>query len=911
MTHLTWLTNLLTRRRASSPGRSASARRSQPPLRVEVLEGRLVLATLTVTNLLDSGPGSLREKVGLAANGDTIHFMAGLTGTITLTTGELQLSRSVTITGPGANVLGVSGHNASRVFEVVAGATDAVSGLTITAGQPGGSSGGGVLVDTGGTLALTSSALSDNSARSVGGGLFNNGTVTVTESTLSGNSSGTGGGGIYNTGTLTVIGSTFSGNSAPSGGGIYSTGTLTVTGSTLSGNSASVSVGGGIIASSLPATLRDTIVAGNLRGSSPDDISGTVSAASSYNLIGTGGSGGLINGVNHNLVGVANPGLGMLADNGGPTRTIALLSGSPAVGAGDPSLAGTHDQRGVVRHLPVSVGAYQDNLTATALVGSVGTSAYGWSVTFTATVTSGGSPVTVGSVTFTDGTATLGTVDLDADGQAALSTDSLSVSGSPHTLTATFNPGMDYLASSGTTGLTVTPALTTITADDQARAYGSANPALTVQYAGFVLGQNPSVLRGTLTVSTTATQSSEVGTYPITASGLTSGNYQISYVAGTLTVTPAALTITADDKTKVAGNPVPTLTASYAGFVNGDTPDSLTTPVSLSTYTGETAGTYPIDPSGASSSNYTISYVHGTLTVTPASAMSLQLVPPTTVTAGQGFDVTVRALDPYGNVDPGYVGTFRLTSTDPQAPDLGMGTFTTGNAGVVVLSGLQLYTVGSWSIQASGVLSGQADLTVVSTTVARVALTAASSAVAGIGFSGTITAYDRYGNVATGYAGTVTLTSADPQAPDLGSYTFTSGDAGLHVFNGLRLFTVGMWTVSASDGSFTAQAAMTVTPGMAAALVLTGPASATAGMPFAVTVTAYDGWGNLATGYTGTVSFSSNDTDAGLPSNYVFQPGDQGVASFHVTFRTPGSRRVNVTDTLQPAVTGFLDVTLL
>ena len=84
-------------------------------------------------------------------------------------------------------------------------------------------------------------------------------------------------------------------------------------------------------------------------------------------------------------------------------------------------------------------------------------------------------------------------------------------------------------------------------------------------------------------MSTSASAGSDVGTYPITASGAADANYTISFVAGTLTVTPAALTITADDKSKVYGAALPALTASYSGFVNGDTVASLDTPVSLST----------------------------------------------------------------------------------------------------------------------------------------------------------------------------------------------------------------------------------------------------------------------------------------------------------------------------------------
>src|SRR5678815_451480 len=94
----------------------------------------------------------------------------------------------------------------------------------------------------------------------------------------------------------------------------------------------------------------------------------------------------------------------------------------------------------------------------------------------------------------------------------------------------------------------------------------------------------------------------------------------ISFVAGTLTVTPAGLTITADDKSKVYGAALPALTASYAGFVNGDTVASLDTPVSLSTTAtaASVVGTYPITASGAADANYTISFVNATLSVTSA-----------------------------------------------------------------------------------------------------------------------------------------------------------------------------------------------------------------------------------------------------------------------------------------------------
>src|SRR4029077_17536996 len=107
--------------------------------------------------------------------------------------------------------------------------------------------------------------------------------------------------------------------------------------------------------------------------------------------------------------------------------------------------------------------------------------------------------------------------------------------------------------------------------------------ALTVSYSGFVNGDTAASLTTPASVTTTATAASHAGTYPITASGAVGADYTISYVAGTLTVDAATLTITADNKAKSYGAANPALTVSYSGFVNGDTAASLTTPASVTT----------------------------------------------------------------------------------------------------------------------------------------------------------------------------------------------------------------------------------------------------------------------------------------------------------------------------------------
>ncbi|OCX54424.1 hypothetical protein BEL04_09255 [Mucilaginibacter sp. PPCGB 2223] len=173
--------------------------------------------------------------------------------------------------------------------------------------------------------------------------------------------------------------------------------------------------------------------------------------------------------------------------------------------------------------------------------------------------------------------------------------------------------------------LTVTQATLTVTANSPSKTYGMANPALSVSYSGFVGSDNAASLTTQPTVTTTAIVTSAVGTYPVTASGGSSPNYTFAYVAGTLTVNKAPLTITADNKSMPYSGTVPALTASYSGFAGTDNAASLTTaPVLSTTATQSSApGNYPISVSGAASGNYNITYVNGSLTIIPSSDATL------------------------------------------------------------------------------------------------------------------------------------------------------------------------------------------------------------------------------------------------------------------------------------------------
>jgi subtilisin-like proprotein convertase family protein len=194
--------------------------------------------------------------------------------------------------------------------------------------------------------------------------------------------------------------------------------------------------------------------------------------------------------------------------------------------------------------------------------------------------------------------------------------------GLAQTLSVTFTPAdtASFLPVSTNVSINVQKAPLVVTADDKSKLYGAALPTLTASYSGFVNSDTTAKLTTLVSLSTGASASSDVGTYPITASGVVSSNYTPSYVAGTLTVDPAPLGILADDKSKVYGSANPPLTASYFGFVNSDTPASLDTPVSLNTAADDSSpvGDYAITATGAADHNYSITFTNGTLSVTRA-----------------------------------------------------------------------------------------------------------------------------------------------------------------------------------------------------------------------------------------------------------------------------------------------------
>jgi hypothetical protein len=240
-----------------------------------------------------------------------------------------------------------------------------------------------------------------------------------------------------------------------------------------------------------------------------------------------------------------------------------------------------------------------------------------------------------------------------------------------------------------------------------------------------------------------------------------------------------------------------------------------------------------------------------------------------------------------------------VTFTAPAGPGpggafLGETTVLTDADGVATAPPMRAGTVaGDFRVRATVAGALGLDLPLTTDPGPAVAFTLAGappSARAGEAFPLTVTAWDAFGNRATGYAGTVTFASDDPQAGLPGAYTFTPADQGAKTF-AVTLRTAGRRGVRVTDAAagFGAAAAAAVTPAAASRFDLTAPASADEGAPFAVTLTARDPFGNRATDFTGTVYFTSDDPRAQLPAGVRFAPGDAGeVAVPDFVLRTPG-----------------------
>jgi hypothetical protein len=285
---------------------------------------------------------------------------------------------------------------------------------------------------------------------------------------------------------------------------------------------------------------------------------------------------------------------------------------------------------------------------------------------------------------------------------------------------------------------------------------------------------------------------------------------------------------------------------------------------------------------------------------------------PTQIAAGDNTSVTVTAVDGLGNPVPGFLGTLDLDFTPAGSTALNLAsqyTFTAADNGrhTLIFSNVTQVGAGTLSVFAVGMPTATDPLTVVPAALSKFVFAAPATIPAGTPFSFAITAEDRFGNVETGYTGTVHFSALanDTQAVLPADYTFTAADAGTHTFSA-TLFKTAVTTspfINARDltTGVNTSATIVVTPLAPASLSVTSlPNPYTAGTT-AVAVTVVDIYGNRAAGYTGTIHFSSSDAQASLPADYTFTAGDAGAHTFVVTLRTVGTQSFGVADTVNAA----------
>ncbi len=713
--------------RANRNERSEGERRRGRLLRPAMLEleGRRLLATLTVTNTAASGAGSLAAAITQADadnQANTIVFApADFTGHETIpATNGLWLSDShgiQAITGPAQGVT-ISGEGMSGVLVIGKGTTATLTGLTITRGLS--ESVGGILIN-GATVTITNCTFSDNSG-AVGGLDNNGGTVTISGCTFSDNVSeaaleGTGGG-FSNSGTATITDTTFALNTAgTSGGAIANYGTASLVDCTVSGNSAG-GVGGGIYEPAYGAhmSLQDTIVAGNT-----SDIAGygASKVTGSNDLIGILGFGGIKNGQDGDIVltSLADLGLAPLGSYGGPTQTMALLPGSAAIGAGAASITGftipTTDQRGISRPRGAApdIGAFESqgfSMTVTQGNGQTAPVNTAFARPLSVTVSSAhGEPVVGGVVTFTapgsgasaklspsaavigsGGVASASATALGAGGAYKVTASAAGAAPVSFTLTNLAQPVFTVANDVITYGTDTVSIAGTIAAGGQ---FPRGNVTVTLDG----VSQNAVIgAKGAFSASLSFAHSLGVGSSPYTVSYSlpAEGYFLAAKGTSSLTVNPAVLSVTAASESMTYGRAVPVLAYTYTGLVNGDKSATFTGGLATPAKSSSNAGIYAVTKGTlAATGNYTIGTFHaGRLTVNPA---------PLVVTAANETMIT-------GSVVPALSYTFtglvngdkkanfngRLTTTATSGSGVGKYPITLGT-----LKAIGNYTIGTFN----------------------------------------------------------------------------------------------------------------------------------------------------------------------------------------------------------------------
>src|SRR5712671_4675494 len=402
-----------------------------------------------------------------------------------------------------------------------------------------------------------------------------------------------------------------------------------------------------------------------------------------------------------------------------------------------------------------------------------------------------------------------------------------------------------------------------------------------------------------------------VNSAPAASINVVSGNAQTA-VVGTALAQPLVVKVSDTNGNAVAGFALAWAVATGAGQVStGTTTTGPDGKASITATLGTVAGAFTFTAAG---SGLTGSPTTFTATGIPDVATQLVLAGPGSTTAGDAQPFTLTAKDQYGNLAVGYRGNVSFTSNDGAATLPTAYTFSADDSGIHQFS-VTLKTAGARSVTA-----GDGSLTITNPGITVNPASAATLAVTGFsnpvtaGIAGTVSvrARDAFNNTATGYRGTVRITSDNPNTMPPGNYAFTAGDNGQHVFSVTlkKSSSISTFSITATDTATTSitgsQTAIVVNPDVAATLQVVGfPNPATAGTGGFVAVTALDVFANTASGYRGTVHVTSTDGAATLPANYTFIMNDAGVHTLAITLKTASaSASIGVTDTVTPSITG-------
>jgi len=560
----------------------------------------------------------------------------------------------------------------------------------------------------------------------------------------------------------------------------------------------------------------------------------------------------------------------------------------------------------------VGIGAIVAAPTVTAVSSSLTNPVYGQTVTVTATVTANGGPATSGTVTLFDGSLQIGTGLVNSSGQVSLATSALSAGA--HSIKANYGGNSNFLASSGTFGLTVSPAVLTVGAANSTRAFGAANPAFTFTVSGFVNGDTQSVVTGTPTVTTTATPTSAPGAYPITPTlgTLNAANYSFIFANGSLTVTRAgaSVAIASSNLNANANTPVTftaTLTSATTGipsgtvtFFDGATQIGIGTLLNgVATFTTSTlaTGTHSITGQYVGDTNFTgatSTAITEVITVAIAPTTTVVSVLPASPVYGQTTTVTASVTSAGNPVTSGTV-TFLDGSTQ-------IGTASLNSSGQAALQTTSL-KAGQHTIQASfgGSSTFGASAGTTSAIVAPALLTVTATnanrvfGAANPSLTFSITGFvngESQASVVTG-APNVTTTAVATSAP--GTYPITVTTGNLAAANYTFIFVNGTLTVSKA--------------GTTATITSSNPSAAlNSAVTFTVTVT------SATTGIaTGSVTFLDGSSVLGSGAidgsgKAVFTTSSLAVGSHSITGQYAGD--VNFTGSITIALVETISSTV-